>query len=577
MKTRAGMVLMMAALAVTSASGSESDDSAETRQWAEFVDAATDSGITLLNVTGGATKDFIVEVNGNGAALFDYDNDGDLDALIVNGSTLEQLRQNGGDPLLALYRNDGTGRFADVTADSGMRTRGWGMGACVADVDNDGNDDVYITALGPNVLYRNKGDGAFSDVTAQAGVGDTRWGTNCAFGDYDRDGDVDLYVANFLSFDEKVVPRRGGANSKCQFMGVDVICGPRGLPGEADVLYRNNGDGTFTDVTESAGISDPGHYGFGVIFSDLDNDGWPDIFVANDSTPNLLFHNQGDGTFEEIGLFAGVALSQDARQQAGMGLDAADYDGDGDLDLFLTHFAQDYNTLYQNEGDMFFTDASHGAGLAETSIPYLGWGTSFMDADNDGLVDLFIANGHVYPGIEALGQGAKFRQRKQLYRNIGGGRFQEMTEAVGGALLIEKSARGSAVGDYDNDGDLDVLVINLDEPPTLLRNQTVNDNHWISLRLLGTESNRSGIGTVVEVVAGDSRQFAEVRSGGSYLSHNDMRLHFGLGDAAELEQIEVRWPSGLRQRFEGVAADQLLTIVEGEEPRAAAAAGTADE
>jgi hypothetical protein len=577
MNTRAVMVVTMAGLAITAAFGAENEESTDSAQWASFVDAATHSGITLLNVTGGPNKDYIVEVNGNGAAFFDYDGDGDLDALVVNGSTLERLRQTGGDPLLALYRNDGTGRFADVTADSGMRTRGWGMGACVADVDNDGHDDVYITAFGANVLYRNDGDGTFSDITADAGVGDTRWGTNCAFGDYDRDGDVDLYVANFLSFDEKTVPRRGGSNSKCQFMGVDVICGPRGLPGEADVLYRNNGDGTFTDVTESAGISDPGHYGFGVIFSDLDNDGWPDIFVANDSTPNLLFHNQGDGTFEEIGLFAGVALSQDARQQAGMGLDAADYDGDGDLDLFLTHFAQDYNTLYQNEGDMFFTDASHQAGLAETSIPYLGWGTSFMDADNDGLVDVFIANGHVYPGIESLGQGAKFRQRKQLYRNLGGGRFQEMTEAVGGALLIEQSARGSTIGDYDNDGDVDVLVINLDEPPTLLRNETENGNHWISLHLVGTKSNRSAIGAVVEIVAGGKRQLAEVRSGGSYLSHNDMRLHFGLGGTAIVEQLEVRWPSGLRQRFEKIPADRFLTVVEGDEPRPSGPADAEDE
>ena len=526
-----------------------------------LVDVAARAGITLLNVCGGPSKDYIVEVNGNGAAFFDYDNDGDVDALIVNGSTLATIKR-GGDRMLALFRNDGTGHFADVTAASGLDVRGWGMGTCIADYDNDGFQDAYVTAFGPNVLVRNNGDGTFTDTTARAGVGDPRWSTNCAFGDYDRDGDLDLYVANYLRFDEQTVPKRG-ASRDCKYMSIDVMCGPKGLVGEPDALYRNNGDGTFTDVTRASGIVDPGHYGFGVIFSDLDDDGWPDVFVANDSVPNLLFRNNRNGTFSEIGLPSGLALSGDGKAQAGMGADAADYDGNGRLDVFVTNFSQDYNTLYQHGPEGFFTDVSHQAGVVTPALSYLGWGTGFADFDNDGLLDIFVANGHVYPEIDRSGRGTTYLQRKQLFRNVGKGRFRDVTGEVGGGLLVEKSSRGAAFGDVDNDGDVDVLVINMNDRPTLLRNDTDAGNNWIALKLVGTSLNRDAIGARVWLEDERSIQVAEVRSGGSYLSHNDMRVRFGLGGRTNLPPIKVRWPDGAVERFEGLTPNRIHAIRQG--------------
>ena len=526
-----------------------------------LVDIAEQAGLTLRNVCGGPSKDYIVEVNGNGAALFDYDNDGDVDALIVNGSTLADLPK-GGDQMVALFRNDGTGRFSDVTQASGLRARGWGMGTCVADYDGDGFQDVYVTAFGPNVLVRNNGDGTFADVTARAGVGDPRWSTNCAFGDYDRDGDVDLYVANYVAFDQRTVPRRG-ATADCKYMGADVMCGPKGLAGEPDALYRNNGDGTFTDVTRAAGIADPGHYGFGVIFSDLDGDSWPDIFVANDSVPNLLFRNNRNGTFAEIGLASGVALNGDGRAQAGMGADAADYDGDGRLDVFVTNFSQDHNTLYRNSADGF-SDVSHQSGVVTPSLAYLGWGTGFADFDNDGLLDIFVANGHVYPEVDRLGTRTKYLQPKQLFRNGGNGHFSEVTGEVGGGLLIERSSRGAAFGDVDNDGDVDVLVINLDDRPTLLRNDTESGNAWIALKLVGKGRNRDAIGARASIEHDGSLRVAEVRSGGSYLSHNDMRLRFGLGRTTKAPPVSVRWPDGAVERFDGLTPNAIQEIRQGQ-------------
>jgi len=527
----------------------------------QFVDAAEQAGLTLLNVCGGESKDYIVEVNGNGAALFDYDNDGDLDALIVNGSTLPGMRR-GGDPMVALFRNDGTGRFDDVTGPSEVRARGWGMGACVADYDNDGFQDAYVTAFGPNVLLRNNGDGTFTDSTARAGVGDARWSTNCAFGDYDRDGHLDLYVSNYLTFREGAVPSRG-TSSGCSYAGLDVMCGPKGLDGEADVLYRNKGDGTFTDVTRAAGIVDPGLYGFGVVFSDLDGDGWPDVFVANDSVPNLLFRNNRNGTFSETGLASGLALSGDGKPQAGMGADAADYDGDGRLDIFVTHFSGDYNTLYQNSAAGFFTDVSHQAGVVPRSLSYLGWGTGFGDFDNDGLLDLFVANGHVYPQVDAARGGSTYRQCNQLFRNAGNGRFREVTEDPGGGLAIEKSSRGAALGDLDNDGDLDVLVINMNDRPTLLRNDTGSGNRWVTVKLVATGGNRDAIGARAWMEQDGRFQIADVRSGGSYLSHNDMRLHFGLGARTAVPPLIVQWPDGAVERFEGLASNAIQTVQQG--------------
>jgi len=523
-----------------------------------FVDVAEKVGITLMNICGGASKDYIVEANGNGAAFFDYDNDGKMDVLIVNGSTLDNYKK-GGDRMVALYKNNG-GTFVDVTSQASLLKKGWGMGVCAGDYNNDGYEDLYITAYGPSVLFRNNGDGTFSDVTASAGVSNTRWSTNCAFGDYDRDGNVDLYVANYMTFDETVPPR--GANPKCKFLGIDVFCGPQGLQGEPDVLFHNNGNGTFTDATKAAGIKDPNYYGFGVVFSDFDNDGWPDIYVANDGNPNLLFHNNHNGTFSEMGVLSGAGLNEAGRAQSGMGVGVGDYDGNGFFDIFVTNFAGDTNTLYKNTGKMLFSDVTSLAGLGEISLAYLGWGAGIEDFDNDGLPDIFVANGHVYPQVDAFETGQHYAQRKELYRNLGNGAFKETARDAGADLINPKSSRGAAFGDYDNDGNIDVFVINLNDRPSLFRNEGGTRNHWLTLKLKGTRSNRDAIGARVEIQAGGKTQVHEVRSGASYLSHNDMRLHFGLGGATRVERIRIRWPNGNSEEISGVDADQFITITE---------------
>jgi hypothetical protein len=521
-----------------------------------FTEVSGSTGLaSFVNVSGTPTKDFITDANGNGVAFFDFDNDRDVDVLLVNGSTLQALL-NGGHQMVALYRNDGD-RFTDVTKASGLTRRGWGTGVCIADYDNDGFEDVYITAFGPNVLWRNV-DGRTFTATRQAQ--DPRWGTGCAFGDYDRDGDVDLYVANYVRFVPGKVPMRG--HTECgRFMNIDSFCGPRPLPGEPDTLYRNDGRGIFTDVTKIAGIVDPGHYGFGVVFSDLDEDGWLDIYVANDSTPNLFFQNRRDGTFIERALQAGLAVSADGREQAGMGVDVGDYDGDGRLDLVKTNFAQDYTSLYRNEGNGLFVDVSFRSGLAATLGPYLGWGIGFFDVDNDALLDVFIANGHVYPDVEKTGTST-YRQRNQLFRNVGRGQYRHVTTEVGGPLLSLQSSRGAAFGDYDNDGDVDILISVIDGRPILLRNDSTG-GHWVTFRLEGTVSNRSAIGAKVTIQAGGRRQVAEVRSGGSYISHNDSRVHFGLGSAERVERITVRWPNGREATFGQAAGDRFYVIREG--------------
>jgi len=527
-----------------------------------LVDVAAKAGVTLLNICGDTTKDFIVDSNGAGAAWLDYDNDGNLDLLLVNGSTREHMKQ-GGDPMVALYHHDGHGHFDDVTARSGLTRRGWGNGVCVADYDNDGFSDIYVSGIGGGALFHNSGDGTFTEVTRRARVGnDGRWGTGCAFGDYNRDGFVDLYVANYVRFSEGKIPRRGETGS-CKFMVIDVYCGPKSLEGEPDVLYKNNGDGTFSDVTQTAGIRDPGYPGFGVLFSDLDNDGWPDIYVANDSAPHFLFHNNGNGTFTDKALVSGVALSGDGREQAGMGVDAADFNGDGLQDLIVTNFSHDFNTLYQNHAGGFFDDASYTTGIAAGSGPYMGWGVGFVDLDNNGLLDLFVANGHVYPQVDGHGIGTKYAQRKQVFRNIDGRRFRNITDEVGGGLLIEKSSRGAAFGDFDNDGRIDVVVSNMNDRPTLLHNESAG-GHWASFRLVGTKSNRDAIGAKVFVSASGRRQLVEVRSGASYASHNDLRAHVGLGAATRIDRVEIRWPSGLVETTSALAVDRFYVAREGQ-------------
>jgi hypothetical protein len=520
-----------------------------------FTDVAASVGLVLPRIPVSPTKDFLVDTTGNGVAFFDYDRDGDLDVLVVTGSTFDHLSA-GGDQMVTLFRNDG-GRFTDVTAASGLTRRGWGTGVCVADYDNDGFEDIYVTGFNGNVLWHNVGGRKF-EATDQAPGG--QWSTGCAFGDYDRDGYVDLYVANYVRMEPGKIPSR--ATGTCHFMNIDVACGPRPLPGEPDRLYHNTGKGTFVDVTKRAGIVDPGYYGFSVLFSDLDDDGWPDIYVANDSTPNLFFRNRRDGTFVEEALQAGLAVTADGREQSGMGVDAGDYDGDGRLDIVKTNFSQDYTSLYHNDGDGLFTDVSFRSGLAATLGKYLGWGIGFVDLDNDGLLDLFIANGHIYPDIARTGTST-FKQRNQVFRNLGGGRFRHATDEVGGPLLVEKSSRGTAFGDFDNDGDIDVLVSVLDESPMLLRNDT-RGGHWITLRLEGTVSNRSAIGAKVTVEAAGRRHVSEVRSGGSYVSQNDTRVHVGLGPATAVDRVSIRWPNGkVETTSTTLAADRFYVAREG--------------
>ena len=527
-----------------------------------FPDVASELGLRLMNLSGEGTNDYIIEANGNGAAFFDYDNDGDLDLLITNGSTIANYSQ-GGNPVAALYENT-DGIFRENTEDAGIDATGWAFGVCVADYDNDGNSDFYVTDYGANLLYRNRGDGTFEERAAASGVADTRWSSNCAFGDYDRDGDVDLYVANYVDFDENLILRRG--NDACVYMGVlQVFCGPKGLIGASDIFYSNDGDGTFSDVSSHAGLAGSSHYGFGVVFSDLDDDGWPDIYVANDSVPNLLYRNNRDGTFQEVGLVSGASLNLFGTAQAGMGVGVGDYDGDGELDIYVTNFAEDTNTLYRNLGGMFFADATAASGASRASRPHVGWGTGFVDLDNDGWEDLFVANGHVYPGMDELNETSRHLQPKEIYRNLADGTFAAITSDLEGDLTVPQSSRGTAFGDYDNDGDIDIVVVNANALPSLYRNDGGNLNHWIGFLLVGRTSNRDAVGARVEIDAGGRTRVGEVRSGGSYLSHNDMRVHFGLGETERVDEIRIRWPSGGTETLDGMDADRYVTIHEGGE------------
>ena len=522
----------------------------------QFTDITKTAGITFKHVAS-PEKRYIVESMSGGVALFDYDNDGDLDIYLVNSLTVDLVKSKT-KTKSELYRNDGDGKFTEVSEKAGVSDIGWGMGVAVGDYNNDGFEDLYVTCLGPNHLLKNNGNGTFTDVTEKAGVGDPRWSTGASFFDYDRDGDLDLFVANYVDFDLKNLPEFGQGKS-CQYKSIPVQCGPRGLKGAGDTLYRNNGDGTFTDVSKQAGVADEnGFYGLGVITSDFDDDGLIDIFVANDSTPNFHYRNQGNGTFKEIGFLAGTAVNENGSEQGSMGVTVGDYDHDGKLDLFVTNFDDEYNVLYHNNGNNSFTDVSYAAKLAAVSLPYVGWGTKFFDYDNDGWVDLFVANGHVYPQLPS------YRQRRLLHRNNHDGTFTEVSAQFGALLTEARASRGVAFGDIDNDGDVDLLITDLDGPPQLLRNDGGNANNSIIIKTVGVKSNRSGIGARVKVVAGDLIQVDEVRSGDSYISQSDLRLHFGLEKRTKVDLIEVRWPSGLVEKITGVGVNRIVTIKEGQ-------------
>jgi hypothetical protein len=536
-----------------------------------FVDVAKESGLNTKTIFGGEHKNrFLLETTGCGVAFFDYDHDDWLDIFLVNGSRLEGFPK-GQEPISHLFKNNRDGTFTDVTAKSGLGHSGWGQGCCVGDYDNDGWNDLFVSYYGQNVLFRNNGNGTFTDVTLKAGLGQVgprpRWGSGCAFLDYDKDGHLDLFVANYIDFDIKTAPLPEAAG--CAYKGIQVACGPPGLQGGKNILYRNNGDGTFTDVSKKAGILDTiGTYALSVAVADLDNDGWPDIYVANDSTAATYYQNQKDGTFKDIAIEAGIAYSPDGRPQAGMGVAVGDFNRDGLLDIVKTNFAGDTDSLYLNLGDGTFEDHTYLSGLG-LNTRYLGWGVGFLDMDNDGWLDIFISNGHVYPEVDGSHIDAPYAEHKYLYRNLRNGQFEEVTSKAGEGITHPAPARGCAFGDYDNDGDIDVVVNCMNNIPQLLRCDTTIPRNWIKIRTVGTKSNRAGIGARISVTtpkgpAGKPLvQIEEVRSGGSYYSQNDLRIHFGLDSALKADLVEITWPSGRVDHWKDLAANALYVVEEG--------------
>jgi len=532
----------------------------------QFIDVTASSGITFRHLNGDALqKRYIFEAKGGGVGAFDFDNDGWMDILLVQGSTLERFRQ-GKNPGPSLYHNKGDGRFEDVTAKSGLRPEqpGWGMGVTFADYNNDGFTDIYLTCLGPNLLYRNNGDGTFSDVTEKAGVGDSRWSTSAAFGDFDQDGLLDLYVCNYLDIDLSRLPEPGSGQF-CSYLGVAVFCGPKGIPGATDALYHNNGDGTFSEVSESTGALDRKHLpGLGVVWADMDNDGDLDLYVANDAEPNYLFLNRGNGTFEEKGLTTGLALSGDGREQASMGVDVADYDNDSRMDVFATHFASDYSTLYHNEGNLVWEDATLKSELRKSYGLLVSWGTRFADFNNDGWKDIYHSNGHVYPFLENGHFEERYKQPGTLFLNQKNGTFLDVSSQAGPGIQTRRSGRGAAFADFDNDGDIDMIVANMNDSPLLLRNDRSDSNHWITFKAVGRKSNRDGIGTRITAAAGNLHQIWEIKRTVGIYSASDPRAHFGLGPYDKVELLKVQWPSGRVQEFKNVAADGHYVLDEQE-------------
>ncbi|HXY50306.1 MAG TPA: CRTAC1 family protein [Terriglobales bacterium] len=509
-------------------------------------------------------KRYVIESVSGGIGLFDCDNDGKLDIVVVNGSNVERYRSQGGDPLVTLYHQDADLKFTDITRQSGLTRKGWGMGVAVADYDNDGLPDLYVTGYGGNALYHNLGNCKFEDVTERAGVGVGGLSLGAAWGDYDRDGRVDLFVSRYVHVDMNKLPELGSNEKFCQFRGVPVQCGPWGMQGESDFLFHNRGDGTFEDVSKQAGVDDPRHYyGMGAVWGDYDNDGWPDLYVADDAGPNYLYRNKHNGTFEEVGLVLGADLSGDGQELGSMGVDMGDYDHDGRLDIFVTEFVDQSDTLYHNRPDGF-EDVSWKAQIAQPSRPYVGWGTSFVDFDNAGWLDIFVANGHVYPQVDTIPGAAHYRQPMLLFHNQRNGTFEEISAAAGLADMPLASRRGAAFGDINNDGCVDIVTLNVGEPPSLFLNHCQNGNHRALFRLLGTKSNRLAIGARVTVRSGKLTQMSEVKGGSGYLSQNDLRQHFGLGNYDKMNDVLIRWPNGTVETLHDVPADFIYTIVEGQ-------------
>jgi hypothetical protein len=531
-----------------------------------FVDVTAKSGIAAFrNVQGGDpnNKPHIIEVMGGGAAFLDYNNDGNLDILLVRGSSIETYRRSGGDPVCALYRGDGKGHFQDVTQSSGLGAlRGWGQGVTVADYDNDGWQDIFIAGYGRNFLLRNRHDGTFEDVAQKLGVQGGKWSLGAAFADLDRDGSLDLYVTNYLEYPLDRLPVH---DSSCNYRGFSVFCGPRGIPGARDALYFGDGHGGFRDMTAELDIDPKKLYGLGVVATDYDNDGWPDLFVANDLTGNLLYHNLGKGKFEETAVLAGAAFSEDGVEQGSMGVDFGDLDNDGWFDLYYTNSSFQSNTLLLNNHDGTFTNITNMAGHGSSTYLAVGWGTSFADLDNDGWEDLFVVNGHLYPEADKFSMGLEYKQRPLVFVNQRNKTFRETGLEMG--LSQKWKSRGMAVGDYDNDGRLDILINNLDDGPILLHNELPTAGHWLLAKCIGTKSNRSAIGARLTVTAGDLHAMREIKAGVSYLSSNDLRVHFGLGAHQKIDALEIKWPSGLVETWKDVQADRVLTFEEGKAPK----------
>jgi hypothetical protein len=532
-----------------------------------YVDVAKEAGLTVPNVWGGVEhKKYIVETKGSGIAFFDYDHDGWLDVYLTNGLRLNEKWPVGQVPRSHLFKNNRDGTFTDVTEKSGLGQVGWQTGVSVGDYDNDGWDDLFCGFWGHNALFHNNGDGTFTDVSKKAGVYNerVRWTSGSTWLDYDRDGWLDLFVANFLEFDITKVPPAGTQNSTCTWKGVSVLCGPRGLPSGSNILYHNNGDGTFTDVTEKAGIQKAGpRNSISAVSYDFDNDGWPDIYVAVDSEASLMFHNNRDGTFTDVGLMSGTAVNDEGREQAGMGIGVADYDADGWFDIFKTNFTDDTCDLFHNDGDGAFSDVTFASGVGVNNN-YVGWGCGFVDYDNDGWPDIIQVNGHVYPEVEQWFPDANFKQKRVVYHNEGNGKFEDVSAQMGSGIAERYSSRGAAFGDFDNDGGIDVLVLNMNDPPSLLRNIGGNKNNWIKIKLIGTHCNRTAVGARVRVLNGKHAQMDEVHTGGSVMSQSDLRLHFGVGQAKTIDLIEVKWPTTWKtEKFANVEVNQILTIKEG--------------